>query len=84
METINARRSSGSKGCPCTASATDCAAAATAVIIGEAPLVPRWLIIMDHGKLCVCLPHHEGDEAAGLEALRSLTADLAEGVRRAR
>ena len=29
----------------------------------EAPLVPRWLIIMDHGKLCVCLPYHEGDEA---------------------
>jgi len=31
-----------------------------------------------------CLLDHEGDEAAGLEALRSLTADLAEGVRRAR
>jgi tryptophan synthase alpha chain len=26
---------------------------------------------------------HAGDEAAGLEALRALTADLAEGVRRA-
>jgi tryptophan synthase alpha chain len=31
-----------------------------------------------------CLLDHEGDEAAGLEALRGLTADLAEGVRRAR
>lgn len=31
-----------------------------------------------------CLLDHEGDEAAGLEALRVLTADLAEGVRRAR
>jgi tryptophan synthase alpha chain len=31
-----------------------------------------------------CLLDHEGDEAAGLDALRSLTADLAEGVRRAR
>ena len=31
-----------------------------------------------------CLLDHAGDEAAGLEALRSLTADLAEGVRRAR
>ena len=31
-----------------------------------------------------CLLDHEGDEAAGLEALRSLTTDLAEGVRRAR
>jgi tryptophan synthase alpha chain len=31
-----------------------------------------------------CLLDHEGDEAAGLEALRELTADLAEGVRRAR
>lgn len=31
-----------------------------------------------------CLLDHEGDEAAGLDALRTLTADLAEGVRRAR
>ena len=31
-----------------------------------------------------CLLDHEGDEAAGLEALRALTADLAEGVRRGR
>jgi tryptophan synthase alpha chain len=31
-----------------------------------------------------CLLDHEGDQAAGLDALRSLTADLAEGVRRAR
>ena len=31
-----------------------------------------------------CLLDHPGDEAAGLEALRALTADLAEGVRRAR
>jgi len=31
-----------------------------------------------------CLLDHEGDEAAGLDALRSLTADLAQGVRRAR
>lgn len=31
-----------------------------------------------------CLLDHEGDRAAGLDALRSLTADLAEGVRRAR
>lgn len=31
-----------------------------------------------------CLLDHEGDLAAGLDALRSLTADLAEGVRRAR
>ena len=31
-----------------------------------------------------CLLDHAGDEAAGLEALRGLTADLAEGVRRAR
>ena len=30
-----------------------------------------------------CLLDHAGDEAAGLEALRALTADLAEGVRRA-
>ncbi len=30
-----------------------------------------------------CLLDHEGDEAAGLDALRNLTADLAEGVRRA-
>ena len=31
-----------------------------------------------------CLLDHPGDEAAGLDALRALTADLAEGVRRAR
>ena len=31
-----------------------------------------------------CLLDHEGDEAAGLDALRTLTTDLAEGVRRAR
>ena len=31
-----------------------------------------------------CLLDHAGDEAAGLEALRALTADLAEGVRRGR
>lgn len=31
-----------------------------------------------------CLLDHEGDEAAGLEALRALTAELAEGVRRGR
>ena len=31
-----------------------------------------------------CLLDHPGDEAAGLDALRTLTADLAEGVRRAR
>ena len=31
-----------------------------------------------------CLLDHEGDEAAGLDALRALTTDLAEGVRRAR
>jgi tryptophan synthase alpha chain len=30
-----------------------------------------------------CLLDHAGDEAAGLDALRALTADLAEGVRRA-
>jgi len=31
-----------------------------------------------------CLLDHEGDEEAGLAALRALTTDLAEGVRRAR
>ena len=31
-----------------------------------------------------CLLDHPDDEAAGLDALRTLTADLAEGVRRAR
>jgi tryptophan synthase alpha chain len=31
-----------------------------------------------------CLLDHEGDEAAGLDALRALTTELAEGVRRAR
>ena len=31
-----------------------------------------------------CLLDHEDDEAAGLDALRTLTAELAEGVRRAR
>ena len=29
-----------------------------------------------------CLLDHAGDEAAGLEALRALTTDLAQGVRR--
>ena len=31
-----------------------------------------------------CLLDHAGDETAGLDALRGLTADLSEGVRRAR
>merc|ERR1740139_1309197 len=29
----------------------------------DAPLTPRWLILQEHGKLCVCLGCAEDDEA---------------------